>query len=96
VHLTNLAEFEEKVGHVQDFLKSNPERGPVLRALDDLHGFLGSEIQGWTRNEEIVSAYQALRSERDRLHGGEDVMDRIRSAVDRLLDSIRSAREAEA
>jgi hypothetical protein len=96
MHIMNLAEFESRVSDVHDFLSTNPAAKDAIRVLDDLHGFLGSEVRGWTTNEDIVAAYDALRGQRDRLEGGEDVMDRVRSAVDRLLDSIRAARPAEA
>jgi hypothetical protein len=86
-----LREAELRVKDVQDLLKSGPEGRPVIEVLDDLHGFWKSRVEGWIHDEDIVHAYNSLRTHADSLNRGEDVMHHIRSAVDRLLELIRAA-----
>jgi hypothetical protein len=42
-------------------------------------------------DENVVHAYNSLRQHADSLRRGEDVMDKMRAAVDRLLEFIRVA-----
>jgi hypothetical protein len=86
-----LREAEMVVKDVQDVLKTGPDRGHTIKVLDDLHGFWTSGTVDWVHDEDIVHAYNSLREQAAGLERGEDVMDKIRSAVDRLLELIRTA-----
>jgi hypothetical protein len=67
------------------------ERGSTIRALDDLHGFWKSRMVDWIHDDDVLHAYNSLRQHADCFARGEDVMDKIRAAVDRLLELLRSA-----
>jgi hypothetical protein len=47
-------------------------------------------------DEDVVHAYNTLRGHAASLNRGEDVLDKVRSAVDNLLGSIRVALTREA
>jgi len=91
MEIMRLREAELRVKMLQDLLETGPERGPVLQVLDDVDGFWKSRVEGWVHDEDVVHAYHTLRSQADSLQRGEDVMDKVRSAVDRLLDFVRAA-----
>jgi hypothetical protein len=59
--------------------------------LDDLDGFWKRRVEGWIRDDDVVHAYESLCQHADSLNRGENVMDKIRAAIDRLLELIRAA-----
>jgi hypothetical protein len=56
-----------------------------------IHGFWKSRMVDWIHDEDVVHAYKSLRQHAHSLARGEDVIDKIRAAVDRLLEFIRVA-----
>lgn len=86
-----LQEAAVRLKEFQDQLKTGLARGSTIQVLDDLHGFWKSRVEGRIHGEDVVHAYNSLREHADSLSRGDDAIDKIKAAVDRLLEFIRMA-----